>query len=165
MEVSAIRVSTSERRWEALYEQEFPRIYRAVAAVLADSDAALDAMQEAFVEGLRHPPASDANLAGWIYRVALRKGRRGLVRRFISLDRLLDTSREPEANNVLDGAADRELIRELLASVSQRQRTILVARYYLGMRQDEIARVLGVQRGTIAATITQALARIREAVR
>jgi len=64
-------VITAER-WAELYRVEFPRVYRALLAVLRDRDRALDALHDAFVAGLRHPPAHDADLAGWLFVVAVR---------------------------------------------------------------------------------------------
>ena len=106
---------------------------------------------------MRHPPADDRNLEGWLYRVALRKTRRGLFR----------TARETV---MTERAADDPTIRllrrlevgELLAILSERQRTIVVAHYYLGLSQEEIAAALGIRRGTVSATVSQSLARMRE---
>jgi len=50
---------------------------------------------------------------------------------------------------------------ELLALLSERQRTIVVAHYYLGLSQEEIAKALGLRRGTVSATVSQSLARMR----
>ena len=66
---------TTDERWARLYRKVFPPVYRAVAATLLDAEAAQDAMHDAFLEGLRHPPTDERNLAGWLYRVALRNGR------------------------------------------------------------------------------------------
>jgi RNA polymerase sigma factor (sigma-70 family) len=50
----------------------------------------------------------------------------------------------------------------LLALLTERQRAIVVAHYYLGLSQEEIAQALGVRRGTVSATVSQSLARMRE---
>jgi RNA polymerase sigma factor (sigma-70 family) len=50
----------------------------------------------------------------------------------------------------------------LLALLTERQRAIVVAQYYLGRPKQEIAEALGVGRGTVSATVSQSLARIRE---
>ena len=63
-------------RWATLYDQAFPQVYRALVAATFDRERALDGLHDAFEEGLRHPPQSDRNLEGWLYRVALRKTRR-----------------------------------------------------------------------------------------
>src|SRR5437879_9998892 len=63
--------------WEATFRRSYPSLYRALVAVLLDGELARDALQEAFVEGLRRPPPSDHALAGWLFRVALRRARQG----------------------------------------------------------------------------------------
>jgi len=45
--------------WERLYKEEFPHVYRALVVVLRDRELALDALQDAFTEGLRHPPRDE----------------------------------------------------------------------------------------------------------
>src|SRR5256712_9195205 len=83
--------------WERPSRRFYPSLYRALVAVLLDAELARDALQEAFVEGLRRPPPSDHALAGWLFRVALRRARRirglGLPLR---LDELVGSLREPQ---------------------------------------------------------------------
>lgn len=144
--------------WERLYRTEFPQLYRALVVVLRDRELALDALQDAFAEGIRRPPRNDENLTGWLFRVALRSGRRSLrqtvVRAFRSL---AGTAPRDE----LADALDRAEVGRLLAMLSERQRAIVVAEYYLDLDQAEIARIFGIQRGTVAATLAQARARMR----
>jgi predicted RNA polymerase sigma factor len=52
----------TRERWEALYREEFAHIYRALVVVLRDRERALDALHDAFLEGLSHPPKEDTNL-------------------------------------------------------------------------------------------------------
>src|SRR5881409_2542091 len=48
--------------WEELYTESFPRVYRAVLATVRDREVAKDAVQQAFLEGLRRPPSRQENL-------------------------------------------------------------------------------------------------------
>jgi RNA polymerase sigma factor (sigma-70 family) len=144
-------------RWGELYDQAFPQVYRALIATTFDRERALDGLHDAFEEGLRHPPQDDRNLEGWLYRVALRKTRRGIFRaqRDVSM----------EAGSSSDEVAaiiERLEVGRLLALLTERQRAIVVAHYYLGLTQDEIAEGLGIRRGTVSATVSQSLARMRE---
>jgi RNA polymerase sigma factor (sigma-70 family) len=50
----------------------------------------------------------------------------------------------------------------LLSLLTERQRAIVVAYYYLGLTQEEIADTLGVRRGTVSATVSQSVAHMRE---
>jgi len=57
---------------------------------------------------------------------------------------------------------DRLEVGRLLGLLTERQRAIVVAHYYLGLTQEEIADALDIRRGTVSATVSQSLARMRE---
>jgi len=144
-------------RWGEVYDRAFPQVYRALVTATFDRERALDGLHDAFEEGLRRPPAHDRNLEGWLYRVALRKTRRGLFR----------THREVpigEGSSPDDVAAliQRLEVGRLLSLLTERQRAIVVAYNYLGLTQEEIADTLGVRRGTVSATVSQSVAHMRE---
>jgi RNA polymerase sigma factor (sigma-70 family) len=144
-------------RWAELYDRAFPQVYRALVAATLDRERALDGLHDAFEEGLRHPPAGDANLEGWLYRVALRKTRRSLLRVFREGPMTESSSEDPTV-----AVLQRVEVGRLLVLLTERQRAIVVAHYYLGLSQEEIAEALGVRRGTVSATVSQSLARMRE---
>jgi RNA polymerase sigma-70 factor (ECF subfamily) len=148
-------VSQHRAGWETLYRHAFPDVYRAVLAVVRDPDIALDAVQDAFEIGLRTPPATDANLTGWLFRVAVRRALRVRLRK-------PPRQLPPAELNEIDQALTRIETTRLLELLTARQRAIVVAHYFLGLRQEEIASLLGITRGTVGATISQALARMRE---
>jgi len=118
-------------RWGDLYDRAFPQVYRALVAATFDRDRALDGLHDAFEEGLRHPPADARNLEGWLYRVALRKTRRRIfrARREVPID---EGSSKDEAAAVVQ----RLEVGRLLALLTERQRAIVVAHYYLGLTQE-----------------------------
>lgn len=152
----------TEERWAELYRVEFPRIYRALLAVLRDRDRALDALHDAFVAGLRHPPAHDEDLAGWLFVVAIRSTRR----RLRGLPLLpLEWVTVGSSDGQIEAALDRMEVGRLLAGLTERQRAMVVAQFYLGLDHREIARHFGVKTGTVSATLAQAKARMRAEVR
>ena len=145
---------TSER-WAEVYRESFPRVYRALVATLFDGEAARDALHEAFLKGLERPP-QDINPEGWLYRVALRHAWRGP--RFLRSLLRDDVSSESEERRILARIEAGALLRLL----TPRQRSIVVAHYYLGFTQIEIADLLQISRGTVGATISKSLARMRK---
>jgi RNA polymerase sigma factor (sigma-70 family) len=144
-------------RWGELYDRAFPQVYRALVAATFDPERVLDGLHDAFEEGLRNPPQDDRNLEGWLYRVALRKTRRGIFRSKREVSIAAGWSPDEVA-----AVIQRLEIGRLLALLTERQRAIVVAHYYLGLTQAEIAEALGVRRGTVSATVSQSLARMRE---
>jgi len=147
----------SQERWQELYDRAFPQVYRALVAATLDRERALDGLHDAFEEGLRNPPGDDRNLEGWLYRVALRKTRRGVFRSL----RETRMSEMPSDDPTV-AVVQRLEVGRLLGLLTERQRAIVVAHYYLGLTQEEIADALGVRRGTVSATVSQSLARMRQ---
>jgi RNA polymerase sigma-70 factor, ECF subfamily len=148
-------------RWTAIYRSAYPSVYRALVATLFDRELAADALHDAFVEALRRPPRTDENVPGWLFRVALRAAHRDRRRLDRLLLRLLGWG-EPPSSDELDAVLDRISVGELLRLLTERQRAIVVAYYYLDLDQQEIAALLGIRRGTVAATLAHALTRMRQ---
>ena len=149
--------------WEATFRNAYPSVYRALVAVLLDAELAQDALQQAFEEGLRKPPPHSDALAGWLFRVAVRWARR--TRRLalpFRIDELIGTVHEPSAAAETDALLDRLILGDLLRLLTERQRGVVIAHYYLGLTQREIAAALGIRRGTVGATLTQALKQLRK---
>jgi len=60
-----------------------------------------------------------------------------------------------------DAAGDRADLRALLATLSARERAVVVLRHFLDQSQAETAEALGLPQGTVAATLSRALAKLR----
>lgn len=57
--------------------------------------------------------------------------------------------------------ADRDDIVRQLAWLTERERTMVVLRYYADLSEAEVAQEMGVSRGTVKSTCSRALARLR----
>jgi RNA polymerase sigma factor (sigma-70 family) len=141
--------------WERLYERLRPRLVRALTAVTGGFEGAEDAVQNAFLAAIQRNVSREEPIEGWLFVTGLNEMRRQHRRRGRRHPVALQARRE------LDEALDRiELIR-LLSQLEERERTLLVAKYYVGLEQREIAQLLGMPRGTVAAAISRACARLR----
>ena len=149
-------LARSEREdWLRRCEAAYLPVYRALIAMGASEADASDAVQDAFEDALRQRrPVARAE--GWLFVVALRHLRRSRWRRRIF--RPLASVRATITGEHDDGV---DLLREL-ARLTDRQRTVVVARYVIGLTQAEIADVLGIAPGTVAATAHQATTLLRE---
>lgn len=157
--VTAIAVDTAmdRLRWESAYRNAFPRVYRGLLALGAQPDEAEDALQDAFLKGLERPADRPlASVDGWIFVVASRgwRGRRIRDRVLLPWTLLIDR----EAPRLMDASHD---VLSALQKLPLRQRQIVVARYVVGLTQDETAAHFGIARGTVSATTTQAIAALR----
>jgi RNA polymerase sigma-70 factor (sigma-E family) len=62
------------------------------------------------------------------------------------------------------GVADQDQVAALLATLSRRQRAVLVLRFYEGRSDGEISEILGCSAGTVRSHVSRALASLRERV-
>ena len=143
--------------WERLYREAFPRVYRALLATRGDPESTLDALHDAFAEGLRRPPERRDNLEGWLFRVAVRMARRHHRWPFGHF------TADPAVTDEVDRVLNQMEATRLLQLLTVRQREIVVAHYYLGLTHAETAAVFGIRPGTVSATIAKALGRMRSA--
>ena len=144
-------------RWEAAYKDAYPRAYRGLVAMGARPHEAEDALHDAFVKGLeRNAVDTIASLEGWIFVVASRAWRRRRIRERVLLPWTLLTGRS--ASPLDETATDMVLA---LRSLPLRQRQVMIARFVLGLSQAETSELLGIARGTVAATTNHAATAMR----
>jgi RNA polymerase sigma-70 factor (ECF subfamily) len=147
--------TAARQDWLARCQAAYATVYRGLVAMGATRDDAADALQDAFEDALRQR-APVARPEGWLFVVAQRKWRRTRWRR--RLFRPLELARGSLRS---DRDEEIDLLNEL-GRLTERQRTVIIARYVLGLSQREIAGLLGIAPGTVAATVHQATALLRE---
>lgn len=136
-------------------------LVRFALMLVGDQTTAEDVVQEAFLglyrawDRIRDPDA----VLGYL-RTAVVNGARS-VHRNRSRARLLRVPHDPPVWSAEAAAMDGEERRAVLAAIAklpQRQREVLALKYYLDLSEHEVAAVLRVSRGTVAATGSRALA-------
>ncbi len=144
--------------FEAWYRGEYPNMVRVLTLVSGDAEIAADAAAEAFTRALANwdRVAAMASPAGWAYTVALNVLRRRQQRARIEQ---LIARREPPPPPVPE---DRLYLWEAVRSLPPRQRTAIVLHYVADMPQDQVAKVMGVAPGTVAATLHAARDSLRD---
>jgi RNA polymerase sigma factor (sigma-70 family) len=140
---------------EALYRSRFDVFVRVAASVTGDSERARDAVQEAFATAVRKRRSfrGEGPLEAWLWRIVLNAARSD-VRRIapVAYD-------EPPAAN---GRPEDDVeLRVALARLPERQRTAVFLRYYADLDYAAIGEALGIETGTVAATLNAAHTALR----
>ena len=136
---------------EQLYRDRYTTFRDVLANIVGSHDLAREVVQEAFARALRQRRSfrGDGSLEAWVWKiavnVALRK-RRELVR-----EEAVET--EPAADAV--SSADPS-IREAVLALPPRRRLVIFLRYFADLSYREIAGIVGISEGTVAATLSQA---------
>jgi RNA polymerase sigma-70 factor (sigma-E family) len=156
----------------ALYQSSALGLIRMAYVVLGDLPSAEDVVQEAFY-GLYRRWDRLADTAGALYyvrtsvlngcRSALRRRavRRGLLQR----GPLADPPSAVSAETVVLGGEEREDVIRALRRLPDRQREVLVLRFYAELPDEQIARVMGIRPGTVRSTAFRALDALGRALR
>jgi len=146
--------------WRELYDLEYPRLLRALLAIGGDPDAAEDAAQEAFVKAHKQGLATLDRPGAWLLVVGTRELLRQRRRRRVEDERWAE--RGTLESSAFDAVADRADLLSALRQLPERQRAIVVARYYYGLSYDEIASHFDIKSGTVGATLHQAIEKLRQ---
>jgi RNA polymerase sigma-70 factor, ECF subfamily len=168
--VEALRAG-DERSFEEAFRRHYATVYAILLRLTGLPEEAEDLTQEVFLRLYERPLQhhSEANIGGWLYRVAsntgfnaLRARRRGWSRllRWSQLERPLH--REP-ANPAAEAErrATADAVRQTLLDLKERERTALVLRYS-GVSYAGIAEALGVKPGSVGTVLARAENALRE---
>lgn len=141
-----------------IYVREHDRLVRLAALVLGSTAVAEDVVQEAFAKLHGRLGRVDSPSA-WLRTVVVNGCRN--ERRRLAVVR----SHAPRiARDAVHGDAPVHELIDSLRSLSSRQRTIVVLRFYEDLPLAGIADLLGISVGTVKSSLHRALAHLREEV-
>jgi RNA polymerase sigma-70 factor (ECF subfamily) len=145
---------------ERAYDDEYRRFLRVAVAMLGDVERARDAVQETFARALRSRGDLRRleSLSGWLWRI------------LVNVCRIESRHPSPRLGDDWDVPAETETddewlgLRAVIATLPERQRLVLFLRHYADLDYEQIAHAIGVERGTVAATLHQAHEKVRTAI-
>jgi RNA polymerase sigma-70 factor (ECF subfamily) len=143
---------------ERLYRAHWEMAHRAAYLVVHDAAAAEDIAQEAFLAAVRALDRFDRRrpFAPWLHRIVVNRAidhaRARALRREIELTEPPDA---PAPEGELDSVVD------ALAALPADQRAVVVLRHLLGYTPGDIAKLLGLPRGTVNSRLRRGLDAMR----
>jgi RNA polymerase sigma-70 factor, ECF subfamily len=147
---------------EDLYRGRYRHFLRVTTAIVGDEASGHDAVQDGFAYSLREQQSfrGEGPLEAWVWRTvvnaALAARRRRVARR-----------EAPEAHAIANenGQADELGVRASVAVLPERQRLAVYLRYYADLDYRSIAHALGVEVGTVSATLSSAHEALRRSMK
>jgi RNA polymerase sigma factor (sigma-70 family) len=141
---------------EETYKQRYSAFLRVAVAITGDEHLGADAVQDAFVgivrgrSGIRRRAALEA----FAWRAVVNAAR----------DRRADRAEVDEPPELLapSQAEPDERVRRVIGELPERQRLVLFLRYFADLDYAEIARVMRVRPGTVAATLSAGRAAVKK---
>ena len=146
---------------ESIYRRRYGKFLRVAVAIVRDEQLAEEAVHDGFVRALRHRDRFRGRgpLEAWLWRIVVNEARRLARERGAAQP-------EPAHEPVANGRVPDELgLRAWVAGLPPRQRAALFLRYYADLDYRSIAETLGVEVGTVSATLSAAHATLRQALK
>jgi RNA polymerase sigma-70 factor (ECF subfamily) len=170
-----------EQAFRSLVERYHRRVVQLALGMVKDADEAMDIAQETFVRVHRYLPSfkGDSSFFTWTYRIAMnlcldsqrRKGRAERVDLGQGDDAEIEAAMDPPSH-ALAGPQRQVLNEELrgkmeeaLAGLSENHRAILLLREVEGLSYEELARVLGIRKGTVMSRLFHARLKMQNKLR
>jgi len=144
---------------EVIYERDYGGCVRVATAITGDYERGVEAVQEGFANAIqgRHMFRGDGPLEGWVWRIVVNAARASVRRPGDPTALELEAADEP--------AVDIAEVSPLVAALPERQRHAIFLRYYVDLDYRTIAAVLGIEVGTVSATLAAAHRSIRSALK
>ena len=157
----------SKQRFERLFKDSYPQMYRMAFSMVEDADDAKDAVSQVFTQMWKgRPNVSEESLSGYLL-AATRNQCLHLLRQ-----RQLQQQMEEELRQTAEKSSNEEreeLLRELQQvindNLTEQDRRVLQLHYEEEMTYQETATVLGISSSAVNKHITRSLAKIRETLR
>jgi RNA polymerase sigma-70 factor (ECF subfamily) len=160
--------SDADAAFDALYRSSRDDVYAYVAGLLRDRAAAEDvtsaAFERAYRKRRRYNPRRGAPRA-WLFGIArnaaLDELRRRGRRAELASEPPDDAAQPPE--HLAETALRRAALRSALDSLSPRERELVALKFYAGLANAEIARVIGVTESNAGTRLHRTIEKLRRA--
>jgi RNA polymerase sigma-70 factor (sigma-E family) len=146
----------------ALFEVHYPGLVRLAVLLLGNQSSAEDIVQDSFIKlhrrwrFLRDPDRAVAYLRTAVVNGSRSRGRRISLERRHSL--VEQTALAPSAESSVLAAAEADAVWAAITDLPQRQREVMVLRYWLDLPEAQIASTLGISAGSVKTHASRALA-------
>lgn len=153
---------TIEKEVEAILIEQYERFYRLAFQYVRNEQDALDMVQESAYRAMKNcgKVRDSRYLFTWIYRIVINTCLDHL--RKTGKEQVLETIEEPgyvEAG--FDREEQEESLRETLEQLDERDRTVVVLRYFEELKLEEIAQVMDENTNTVKTRLYRALRKLR----
>ena len=157
-----------EEAFAALFHKYKNLIYKTAYLILDDANEAEDVLQEVFIQvhkSLHTFQPTKGAFTTWLHRVTVNRclnRRRKRHPPFLSLDESSSSSLASRSPSFESRMVEEEAVRRAISGLSEKQRAVVILRYYLELAYSEIAQILDIPLGTVKSRLNQALRTLRK---
>jgi RNA polymerase sigma-70 factor (ECF subfamily) len=145
-----VQVDEKADALEQLYRDRYRTFRDVLAGIVGSHDLAREVVQEAFARALRELRRfrGEGSLEAWVWKIAVNVALKERRRRL--------PEQELETEPVADSSPSDPVVRDAVLALPPKRRLVIFLRYFADLSYREIAEIVGVSEGTVAATLSQA---------
>jgi RNA polymerase sigma-70 factor, ECF subfamily len=160
------RVSTQSIDWEAVYNEQMPRVYNFFRYRVGDEPLAEDLTAETFEKAWRARERYRSNLGAfstWLFAIARNVATDYFRRRReeISLERIRQQTSGPSLEAMIQQKADLARLSGLLAELPARERELVALKYGAELNNREIANVTQLSASNVGTILHRVVERLK----
>ena len=156
----------------AIYDEYYQRIFRYVRKHLSNLADTEDLTAEIFLAVYKYLPNYDSNrcpFAAWMYMIASSRLKnfyrdRKEVYALDNVDLEIGNGSIDYCSQAIEIMGNREILQHALEKLTEREREIIISKYFLNKDNSEIALALGLSQVNVRVISTRALKKLREIV-
>jgi len=159
--ISIPETVSEPQSFEDFFQAESPVLFLRLCLITGNRHEAEEVMQDAFLSLFeRWDRVRDMeDPTGYLYRTAFHAFRRRSRRAALAVQRTFGLA---PAVDEFAAADDRQVVYQVLAGLTRRQRTALVLMELLGYGSEDAGRMMGVRASTVRALASQGRSKMRE---
>ncbi|HEX2129718.1 MAG TPA: sigma-70 family RNA polymerase sigma factor [Solirubrobacterales bacterium] len=160
--------SEAAAAFEALYRSSRDDVFAYVCGLLRDRSAAEDVTAQAFERAYRRRATFNPKLGShraWLFGIARNAALDELRRRSRHAELVTEPedAEAPTGDESAEAAVRRTAIRNAMAGLSARERELVALKFFAGLQNTEIARVIGTSESNAGTRLHRVLEKLRRA--
>ena len=163
-----MNAATNEKYWEQLTLKYRERLYYVIISMVRSHADADDILQETFLKAFQHIDKfrGESSIYTWLCRIAINHSisflRKNKVKRMLSFENM---HQEPVSNMIkpdegLEKAELRQIIREAVERLPEKQKAVFILRYFDELPYAQIAKIAQKSEGALKANFFHAVRKI-----
>jgi len=164
----------SDQDFEDIIAENESRIFNTIYSFVGNYEDALNLTQETFISAYCHIDRfrHESDIYTWLYRIAInlckkdhnKKKRQSLV--FTSSlddpETLRQASGDRSAIEILELGEEQSVIRQEIAALPKKHRTVIILKYMQDLSYEEIADIIGCSIGTVKSRLSRAKEKLKQ---
>jgi len=168
----------SDQDFEDIIAENESKIFNTIYSFVDNYEDALNLTQETFISAYRHIDRfrHESDIYTWLYRIAInlcKKDHNGKRRRSLVFTSSLDdpetlqhiekqASGDRSAIEILELDEEQSMIRQEIAALSKKHRTVIILKYMQDLSYEEMAEILGCSIGTVKSRLSRAKEKLKQ---